>query len=227
MSRAIHLALGRSGQHRFWVTFGLLAIAYLGTLPWLPYPGSFFPKALPVLVAAWWLLCAPRSTSGRRTGYGLLCSALGDVVLAIDDRFFVIGLATFLVAHLCYIAAFLPNIQLPCQRPLRATGVAVYGLVLGVILGQATKWQFSILLYAFVLTSMSIAAALRQGDQIVFLGGLAFMLSDTLLAWDRFLMPLPLAHFWVMLTYYLAQGLITGGMLGDQILKGSKGHLSP
>ncbi|QUW00735.1 lysoplasmalogenase [Chloracidobacterium sp. MS 40/45] len=201
-----------------------MAIAYLGTFPWLPYPGSFLPKALPVLVAAGWLLRAARSTSGRRVGYGLIWSALGDVALALDDRFFLVGLTAFLIAHMCYIAAFGPQAQLQRPQVLRAGGVVAYGVVLGAILGGATNWQLPILLYALVLTGMGVTAALRRGSRLVFPGALAFMVSDSLLAWNRFLMPLPLAHLWVMLTYYLAQGLITGGMLDDQMLKGSEGY---
>ncbi len=215
------------GQRGFPAVFSLLAIAYLGTLPWLPYPGSFLPKALPVLVAAGWLLHTARSTSGRRVGYGLLWSALGDVALALDDRFFLVGLTAFLIAHMCYIVAFVPDVQLRRSQVLRATGVVAYGLALGAILGRATHWQLPILLYTVVLTSMGVTAALRRGSQLVFAGGLAFIVSDSLLAWDRFLMPLPLAPLWVMLTYYLAQGLITGGMLDDQILQGSEGYPSP
>ncbi len=214
-------------QRGFWAVFSLLAIAYLGTLPWLPYPGSFLPKALPVLVAAGWLLRAARSTSGRRVGYGLLWSALGDVALAMDDRFFLVGLTAFLIAHMCYIAAFGPQAQLQRPRVRWAGGIVAYGLALGAILGQATNWQLPILLYAVVLTGMGVTAALRRGSRLVFPGGLAFIVSDSLLAWNRFLTPLPLAHLWVMLTYYLAQGLITGGMLDDQILQGSEGYPSP
>ena len=212
------------GQRGFPAVFSLLALAYLGTLPWLPYPGSFLPKALPVLVAAGWLLRAARSTSGRRVGYGLLWSALGDVALALDDWFLLVGLTAFLIPHMCYIAAFGPQAQLQRPRLLWAGGVVTYGVVLGAILGGATNWQLPILLYALVLTGMGVTAALRRGSQLVFPGALAFMVSDSLLAWDRFLMPLPLAHLWVMLTYYLAQGLITGGMLDDQMLKGSEGY---
>jgi alkenylglycerophosphocholine/alkenylglycerophosphoethanolamine hydrolase len=212
------------GQRGFPAVFSLSALAYLGTLPWLPYPGSFLLKALPVLVAAGWLLHTARSTGGRRAGYGLLWSALGDMALALDDRFFLVGLTAFLIAHLCYIAAFVPEAQLQRARLFRAGGVAAYGVTLGAVLGQATNWQPPILLYAVVLTSMGVTAALRQGSWLVFPGALAFMVSDSLLAWNRFLIPLPLAHLWVMLTYYLAQGLITGGMLDDQMLKGSQGY---
>jgi len=39
-----------------------------------------------------------------------------------------------------------------------------------------------------------------------------FMLSDTLLALDKFVSPLPYAGLWVLATYYVAQGLIVRGV---------------
>jgi hypothetical protein len=47
----------------------------------------------------------------------------------------------------------------------------------------------------------------------VALGSSLFMLSDTLLALDKFVSPLPYAGLWVLATYYLAQGLIVRGVL--------------
>jgi uncharacterized membrane protein YhhN len=48
----------------------------------------------------------------------------------------------------------------------------------------------------------------------VSVGALLFFASDSILAWDRFLNPLPHARFRVMLTYHLGQiGIILGAML--------------
>ncbi len=42
----------------------------------------------------------------------------------------------------------------------------------------------------------------------VAVGAMVFMLSDALIAVDRFVLPLPLAPLWVLSSYYLAQFLI-------------------
>ena len=42
------------------------------------------------------------------------------------------------------------------------------------------------------------------------------MLSDSLLATDRFVTPLPLAPVWVLSTYYAAQVLIVSGWLAHE-----------
>ncbi|MNT94679.1 YhhN-like protein [compost metagenome] len=55
------------------------------------------------------------------------------------------------------------------------------------------------------------AAVLRSSDPAalwVAVGACFFMLSDALLAINRFVSPLPLASLWVLSTYYAAQMLI-------------------
>ena len=53
----------------------------------------------------------------------------------------------------------------------------------------------------------------KQGALWVAIGAGFFMLSDTLLALNKFVSPLPLSQLWVLSTYYVAQVLIVRGML--------------
>jgi len=48
---------------------------------------------------------------------------------------------------------------------------------------------------------------------IVFSGSLLFVISDTLIALDKFLMPIPNDRIFVMSTYIVAQFLIMKGIL--------------
>ena len=63
------------------------------------------------------------------------------------------------------------------------------------------------------MSVLMAAQALGSGQRMVAAGALCFMLSDALLATNRFVQPLPLAQFWVLATYYVAQLLIVGGWL--------------
>jgi hypothetical protein len=63
---------------------------------------------------------------------------------------------------------------------------------------------------------MGRATLLRTpGSVWVAVGAGSFMLSDTLLALNKFVSPLPLSQLWVLSTYYLAQVLIVRGLLAD------------
>ena len=85
--------------------------------------------------------------------------------------------------------------------PALRVPVAAYVLVIALMAAQA----------------MGRATVLRSGPALrVALGAGCFMLSDALLATDRFVTPLPLAPVWVLSTYYAAQVLIVSGWLAHE-----------
>jgi uncharacterized membrane protein YhhN len=58
----------------------------------------------------------------------------------------------------------------------------------------------------------------RSGEKAgswVLLGAMSFLLSDALLAINKFVAPIPMAGLWVMLTYITAQYLIVKGCSKD------------
>lgn len=136
----------------------------------------------------------------------------GDVLLPAH---FLAGLASFLVAHLCFIALF--KVRVPwfaSRKALACTlgcAAAMYALLFPHL---APVLKGAVAAYAVVIACMAAqaigrAAVLADRHAIgVAAGALAFMLSDCLLAIDKFAMPLPMAQLWVLATYYVAQLLI-------------------
>ena len=84
-------------------------------------------------------------------------------------------------------------------------------------LGEALKPAVSA--YVVVIALMAAqaigrATRLRDGQAMaVALGACLFLLSDSLLAIDKFVTPLPLAGLWILSSYYAAQILIVLGTL--------------
>lgn len=143
---------------------------------------------------------------------GLLCSAAGDLFLLRPDRF-LHGLIAFFAAHLWYLSAF--------WRP-RPPGLAEVALLLGLALAGAllfTRIQRGVVeqgrrgmllpvaLYIAAISAMAYAACSTR-QPLLILGAALFYLSDTILAWDRFVRPLPWGDLAVMATYFTAQYLI-------------------
>jgi uncharacterized membrane protein YhhN len=145
---------------------------------------------------------------------GLLCSLAGDTFLMLPGDRFVLGLASFLLAHLCYITAFVSGagvrvtprlaapyvlydvafmaILWPTLGPLTLP-VTAYGIVLAVMGWQAAeRW-------AALRTSPALGAAV---------GGALFLLSDSVLAVNRFVAPFRASRLLIMTTYIAAQWLI-------------------
>lgn len=140
-------------------------------------------------------------------------SLVGDVVLMTPDARFEVGLVAFLVAHLLYIAAFAPYFEI---GPGVAGAVLVTGLALGVVpqVIEAAAQRNRLLAVAVgsyvVAVSATAVTAAATGVVVAFVGGAAFLVSDALLGWGRFVGPAPGGRVLVHVTYHLGQiGLVT------------------
>lgn len=160
----------------------------------------------------------------------IIFSCAGDVLLMLQGRnenFFMFGLGAFLVAHIFYILAYrqhqssdtsnelqgLQKIRYAFPIILTGTGMVV------VLYSRLHALKIPVVIYAIVLTAMVLAALFRFGKTNsssfarVFGGAILFMISDSLIAINRFLEPLPKAGLWIMITYVVAQYLIVTGLL--------------
>ncbi len=144
---------------------------------------------------------------------GLACSALGDVFLMIRGDYFVAGLGSFLAAHACYLWAFTSGSRLAGHKlPLVLWGI--WGMVLLPWLwpGVARSLRIPVLLYAVALLAMaaqaaSLAASKRDAAAILAAAGAAlFVVSDSVLAFQRFCHPIEWGRLLVLGTYFAAQG---------------------
>ena len=75
--------------------------------------------------------------------------------------------------------------------------------------------QVPVVAYVLCLASMAAQAAVlwRRGTPrgaLLAVGGALFMLSDALLAFNKFAAALPMASLWILATYWLAQACIAG-----------------
>jgi len=192
----------------------IFALLFLATMHMSPYPFDFAVKTIPILCLA---VLAFRNITGIKgilIGIGLLFSGCGDVLLHIDGgAYFVHGLGSFLIAHLFYIAAFIrqPAIARPRLPVLLAIGV--FGVIMGVqLFPHLGDMLIPVAAYLFIIFAMGISAALGAANHTLVIAGAGlFILSDSLIAINQFLTPVPLSDLLIMITYYLAQLFITFG----------------
>jgi alkylglycerol monooxygenase len=144
----------------------------------------------------------------------LAFSLAGDVLLLLPGRF-IPGLVAFLAAHLCYITLFRRDAPWFASRKALITtlgAAAVMYAVLFAHLGPVLK--VAVAAYAVVIALMAAqaigrATVIRDRASIgVAVGSVFFMLSDSVLAINKFAVPLPMAEFAILSTYYVAQILI-------------------
>lgn len=157
------------------------------------------------------------------TVFALLFSLLGDVLLMFDDlsaNYFMMGLIAFLMAHLFYILLFLKYRDKNRKPIWFGLLLIVYGI--GMFYGLKDglgEMLVPVIFYMMVILVMVISAYWRTKTLgkwsyiLVFFGALFFMISDSLLAINKFHTALPLSNVSIMLTYALAQYFIVFGIL--------------
>jgi uncharacterized membrane protein YhhN len=161
----------------------------------------------------------------------LLFSLAGDVFLMFRrDDFFVFGLGSFLIGHLAYIVSFTVRIR---EAKISAMQILMKGIPFLLFVGaflwflhpyimndsETAPLFIPVAVYASIIALMGLGSLLRKnavsdsGFWMVFLGALLFMVSDSCIAFNKFVSPLPHAGVLIMATYGVAQYMITLGML--------------
>jgi uncharacterized membrane protein YhhN len=197
------LALATLGAAMAAIAGALLAAADPGQgWRWLHWSGKPLATAL-IFVLAWRARPAQSPRYRRRILAGIACSLLGDVFLMLPGDLFVPGLVAFLCGHLCFIAAFLGDSRFGA-RPLLLLACLGYGAVNLYLLWDAigAPLRVPVIVYVLVLACMGGQALVRA--RLAALGALMFLLSDSLLAWNRFHGAIPWSSLWVLSAYYLA-----------------------
>lgn len=178
----------------------------------------FISKPLTMLIAIIFVAIRAHKSGAASRFDTLLVAALaaslaGDVFLMLPGIYFIPGLASFLVAHLFYLALYRRGVPwFPSQRALLATlgvGAAMYAWVWGGLGDPVLK--VAVAAYVSVIALMvaqAIGRATVQRDAAsvaVAIGACVFMLSDSLIAINRFVQPVPMVSLAVLTTYYVAQ----------------------
>ncbi|HUP90713.1 MAG TPA: lysoplasmalogenase [Solimonas sp.] len=160
-------------------------------------------------------LAAPESGYRNWVTAALVLSLAGDICLMFEsDRAFIGGLSSFLLAHLAFIAAFLQGLQVH-QLPAWIGLVLLLGLGYFVwLLPRTGKMKLPVLVYGLVLFGMALTAAMRwqawgnTGSALALAGALVFIVSDSSLAFRRFVRRYAGAQALILSTYWSAIGLI-------------------
>ena len=159
---------------------------------------------------------------------GMVFSLVGDALLMLPANLFVAGLVAFLGGHVCFIGAFLGDSRLGV-RPLAWLACLLVGGANLALLWPSIPVALhpAVALYGMVLSCMGAQALgrawLHVGDALArparraAIGGLLFVLSDSLLAWNRFHAAIPLATLWVLGSYYAALWFIARSVAQDGV----------
>ncbi len=150
----------------------------------------------------------------------LMFSCAGDIAIGYS---FVPGLVCFLTAHIMYILVFwlTPGEKfISFRKAYLLLPVVLYGIGLILFLyNDLGEMRIPVIIYAAVILSMLSLAINRfrkvgkNSYLLVLFGVILFVLSDSLLAINKFTLPFRSSGIVIMSTYIIAQYLITIGFI--------------
>jgi uncharacterized membrane protein YhhN len=161
-----------------------------------------------------------RPISSSQQAWFVVALVLGlasDVFLMLPRDMFLAGLVAALVEHIAYIAGFRTR-----DFQLMLFLVAVLIAVLSVIVflppivralrASHPQLVWPVLAYVAVFVVM-VASAGGTGSLVALSGALLFFYSDAILAWNRFVKPLPMGRIVNIVPYHLGVALLVVSLL--------------
>lgn len=158
----------------------------------------------------------------------MLFSLFGDILLMFMDQgeiYFITGLVAFLFAQVLYAITYMhyrykgSNVPGWGIRMIYLFTVLAYTVILSIsLLPYLGEMLLPVTLYTLTILAMVIMAIFRQNRTstlsfyLVFAGAVIFLLSDSIIAINKFMVPVFYERLLVISTYMLAQFLITSGL---------------
>ena len=190
-------------------------VSVAAKVKWLEYATK--PTFMLGLIA---LALALQAASRTERAFFILALALGllsDVFLMLPRDMFLAGLVVALVEHLAYIAGFRSrDLHLGFLAAAAVIALASVGAFLPPIVRSLRRRHprlvAPVIGYVVVFVVM-VASAGGTGSVVALAGALLFFYSDALLAWNRFVKPLPGGRVTNIVPYHVGEALLVLSLL--------------
>ena len=210
---------------KFYIAFSSIYLILL----LLNWEATAFPlKAflMPALIAA--VYFHPDFTSKKFLLGALIFSWIGDVVLmfqTLNSLYFILGLISFLIGHIIYMMLFNKEKRsdMPQNSSFMRIGfiaiVAYLIVMLTILFPHLGGMRLPVTVYALTISAMLATAIIGYSgweppaNAWILSGAILFVMSDSILAFNKFYQPVWLASFFIMVTYLAAQYAIVVGVL--------------
>lgn len=170
-------------------------------------------KIIPIAVLLGGVLTTKSSSMRTILVSALVFSGCGDLLLAFDE--FIFGVAAFLLAQLSYAGLFRHHWQGFYNRWHLSVLLLIYMLVMmWWLLPHLGNLQLAVVAYLIAIATMGLFAFQSSLPmRWAVLGAVLFIISDSFIAINKFINPIPYESYWIMSSYYVAQFMLVTGFI--------------
>lgn len=192
----------------FFALIYMVGLAYSVEFLWLL-------KVIPIAILGAVVLKTEPSAIRTILLLALVFSGCGDLLLAFDK--FIFGVAAFLLAQLSYAVIFKKYWQGIYHRwPLSLLLIIYLLSMVWLLIPNLGKLQLPVMAYLITIAIMGLLAvqsSLNMRWAVV--GAILFIISDSFIAINKFIHPIPFESYWIMSSYYGAQFMLVTGFLNS------------
>ena len=214
-------------KKNYWITlFAIVLVAELTGIQLKNETIQFIFKPLLMIVVGGYFLSQTNRMNNSLKGWiiaALFFSWSGDILLMFQVTkaiFFLLGLSAFLIAHVCYVIFFhgvrvRENIR--SNALLLLIVVIYYAILITILSPHLGDMKLPVRIYGIVISFMFVLAMHmlfiknKTAGKWMMIGALLFVISDSVLAINKFYQSFETAGIFIMITYALAQFFIIEG----------------
>jgi uncharacterized membrane protein YhhN len=149
----------------------------------------------------------------------------GDLLLMLEPQhslFFIFGLLSFLIAHICYIDLFQiikRKREIKINWLIVSAVAAYYAALMWLLVPHLDNRKIPVIIYGAIISTMLTFALhmpfmkYKKAGINMMAGAILFVVSDSALAINKFYNPFENAGVLIILTYVFAQLLIVSGAI--------------
>lgn len=156
----------------------------------------------------------------------LIFSFFGDVFLMIEgELYFIVGLFSFLIAHILFIKLVVSRIKNTTNIKIIVSTILfslVFSLLIFIIINSLGEFLIPVIIYGLTISTFGAVALIdflntsSKKSLFMLFGAFVFIISDAVLAINKFYQPQHLLEVAVMVTYVTAQYLIYRSVILDE-----------
>ena len=165
------------------------------------------PATTILIIAYAWVFGDKSTPYFRLILAGLFFCLIGDTLL-LWEAYFVGGLVAFLIAHMLFYLGFVSEGGMKYKILPLLILLAIGGGYYAVLYEDLGALKIPVMVYVSVIVLMAWqGVSLRiwrkeKAYTLIAIAVILFMLSDSLLAWNKFKQPLPFSALWILSTYW-------------------------
>ena len=189
-------------------SFISVAVFFLIFLSKLPFAFFVILKVCPAIIAIVLAVLYGKSERKPLSILIFIFMGTGDLFLGLSrTRFFTFALASFMIANILLFIYMIPYAKKSKASMIKASAIVIFSTIISfIIVPGSGDFFIPVLFYLLIISAMAFVSAFNVSSKgsLIYTGAVFFILSDSLIAYDKFVQPVQGSLTIILTLYYIS-----------------------